>query len=133
MIIIGVIGIFLVIILYVFLYLYFSRRADKFLETWKKELKEKINQVAQEEIKPLQEAAQAIKASREAMEKFAFEKGFITKPPQEEISSTASIIESQAESVASPEPFYRFAGYENHKHKEWENWIPSAELALSFY
>ena len=127
MIIIGVIGIFLVIILYVFLYLYFSRRADKFLETWKKELKEKINQVAQEEIKPLQEAAQAIKASREAMEKFAFEKGFITKPVSEESSIPKTIIETQAEPIASPTSSYYFTTYKRRKQKEWKNWVPLLE------
>jgi tetratricopeptide (TPR) repeat protein len=103
MILIGIVGLCLVAILWVLLYLYFIRRTDRFMENWEREIKEKaekstlksiqsLEEVAKaietlpESIQSLEEAAEAIKASRKAMEKFAFEKGFIPEPSPQEIT-----------------------------------------------
>ncbi|MDP3024079.1 MAG: hypothetical protein Q8O10_00915 [candidate division Zixibacteria bacterium] len=117
------------------------------MDSWEKEVKIKIEKTMEEGIKALEEAsqvvkasrkpiqeleeaAQAIKASREAMEKFAFEKGFITKPVSEESPIPETIILTKAEPIEIPAPFPYFVHYER-KPKEWGNWILSAEPAFS--
>jgi len=122
MILISILIIFSILILYVFLYLFFRKRTDRFMESWEKELREKIERVTSEGLQPLEEAAEAIKASRMAMEEFAIGKGYITKPNSQESSVGKTIIETQAEPMASPIPSYHFATYESRKREEWENW-----------
>lgn len=141
MILIGIVGLCLVAILWVMLYFYFIRRTDRFMENWEREIKEKaekstlksiqaLEEVAKgmeglpESIHSLEEAAEAIEASRKAMEKFAFEKGFISKPPTEEIRASVSIIESELDSISVPLHSFQLASYETRKHKKWENWSP---------
>ena len=147
MILISILGLCFVIFLYILLYLFFIRRTDRFMDVWEKEMKEKIekvmaegvktleeaSQVVKASIKPieeLEEAAQAIKASREAMEKFALEKGFITKPVSEESSIPKTIIETQAEPIAISTATPYFAPYKD-RNEDWVNWIYT-EPALSF-
>jgi F0F1-type ATP synthase membrane subunit b/b' len=131
MILIGILGLCIVIFLYVLLYLFFIRRTNRFMDAWEKEIKEKIEKVTKEGILPLEEAAEAIKASREAMESFALEKGLITKPAPEESSIPEIIIETQAEPMASPTPSYYLATCEHRKRKEWENWVLVPEPTFS--
>jgi hypothetical protein len=118
------------------------------MDTWEKEMKERIektmaegkkaleeaSEVVKASHKPMQEleeAAEAIKASRIAMERFAIEKGFITKHVSEKSSMPETIIETQAEPIASPTPSYYFTTYEHRKHKEWENWVLVPEPTFS--
>lgn len=148
MIMIGIVGLCLVAILWVLLYFYFIRRTDRFMENWEREIKEKaekstlksiqaLEEVAKgieglpESIQSLEEATEAIKTSRKAMEKFAYERGFIPKPFPERISTTEPVKEPELEPIASPSPSWQFARYESRKHKEWEHWTPSRKPVLS--
>jgi len=149
MILIGIVGLCLVAILWVLLYIYFLRRTDRFMEKWEREIKEKVakstfegiqslEEVAKatetlpESIRSLEEATEAIKASRKAMEKFAYDRGFIPKPPSEEVTAAEPKIETQLESIPSPSPSFQFAPYKTRKRKEWEQLIPSRQPVLSF-
>lgn len=149
MILIGIVGLCLVAILWVLLYLYFIRRADRFMENWEREIKEKaekstlksirsLEEVAKaietlpESIRSLEEAAEAIKASRKTMEKFAFEKGLIPKPPDEEITTPEQITGPELESILSPAPSWQFAPYGTRKRKDREQWQTSGQLIPSF-
>ena len=148
MILIGIVGLCLVGILWVLLYFHFIRRADRFMENWEREIKEKaekathesirsLDKVAKgietlpESIQSLEEAAEAIKASRKAMEKFAYERGFIPKPAPVEIKRPEPVIEPESEPIPSPSPSWQFAPYKTRKRKDWEQWWPSLELVLS--
>jgi hypothetical protein len=149
MILIGIVGLCLVAILWVLLYLYFIRRTDRFMDNWEREIKEKaekstlksiqaLEEVAKgierlpESIQSLEEAAEAIRTSRKAMEKLAYEKGFISKPPPEEIIPPEPVKESKLEPIASPSPSWQFAPYETRKRKDWEQCRPSRQPVLSF-
>jgi signal transduction histidine kinase len=149
MILIGIVGLWLVAILWVLLYLYFIRRTDRFMENWERKIKEKVakstfegiqslEEVAKaaetlpESIRSLKEAAEAIKASRKAMERFAFEKGFIDKPISQEIPTPESIIESQLETIASPSASFQFGRYESRKYREWEHRISTPQPIVSY-
>ena len=148
MILIGIVGLCLVAILWVLLYIYFLRRADRFMENWEREIKEKaekstfksiqsLEEVAKaietlpESIQSLEEAAEAIKASRKEMERFAYDRGFIPKPPSEEVTTAEPEIETQVEPIPTPSPSFQFAPYKTRKHKEWEDLIPSHQPVLS--
>ena len=153
MILIGILGLCIVIFLYVLLYLFFIRRTNKFIDAWEKEIKEKIEKVTSEGLQSLEEAAQAIKASRIEMERFALEKGFISAPVSEASSTPETIvgkkeklvnlvkelksslalvrgIKTEAEPIEIPTSFPYFVPYER-KPKEWGNWVLSAEPAFS--
>ncbi len=123
MILIGIIGLFLVGVLWVLLYSYFLRRTDRFMDNWEREIKEKAEKATHDSIRSLEEAAEAIKASRKEMERFAYDRGFIPKPPSEEVATAEPKIETQLEPIASPSPSFQFAPYKTRKHKEWENLI----------
>jgi hypothetical protein len=142
MIAIGIIGLCLVAGLWVLLYFYFLRRTDRFMDNWEKEIKEKAEKATQESLQMLQEAAnaleasvenvqslheasEAIKASRQAMERFAFEKGFIPKLPAEEIKVSAPITEPQLETMPNSSSSFQFDPYPARKHEERENLSPS--------
>lgn len=120
MILIGIVGLCVVAALWVLLYFYFIRRTDRFMENWEREIKEKadkstlksiqaLEEVAKgiegipESIQSLEEAAEAIKTSRKAMEKFAYERGFIPKYPSQEITTPESAKEPQLEPRAISE------------------------------
>ncbi|MCJ7576849.1 MAG: hypothetical protein MUO91_00175, partial [candidate division Zixibacteria bacterium] len=60
MILIGIVGLCLVAILWVLLYLYFIRRADRFMENWEREIKEKAEKSTLKSIRSLEEVAKAI-------------------------------------------------------------------------
>lgn len=150
MILIGIIGLCLVAVAWVLLYLYFIRRTDKFMENWEKGIKEKAEKATFESLQSLKEAAnaletsiegvqslheasEAIKASRQAMERFAYERGFIPKPCAEEIIKSETTTEPQFESIVSTIPFFQFDPYLTRKRKESEYWRPSSDrLAISF-
>jgi len=148
MIAIGIIGLCLVAGLWVLLYFYFIRRADRFMDNWEKGMKEKAEKTTQESLQSLQkaakalevsvegvhslnEAAEAIKASRKAMEKFACERGFIPKPPNEEITTSKQITEPELESILSPAPYWQFALYGTRKRKDHEQWQTYGQLIPS--
>jgi hypothetical protein len=148
MIVIGIVGLCLVALLWILLYFFFTRRIDKFMENWEKEIKEKgekttrkgiqsLERVAQamdalpESIQSLQEAAEVIKRSRKAMEEFASERGFIPKPFPERIPATEPVKEPQLEPIPSPMPSFQFAPYETRKRKDWEQWQTSRQPVLS--
>jgi len=131
MILVGIIGLFLVGVLWVLLYLYFLRRTDRFMDNWEKEIKEKAEESTRDSIQSLEEAAEAIKTSRKAMEEFAYERGFIPKPVSKKTTPPKQITETQLESIPSPSPSFRFARYAPRKHKEWEHWTQSRQPVLS--
>jgi hypothetical protein len=148
MILIGIVGLCLIAILWVLLYFYFIRRTDRFMENWEREIKERadkstlksiqaLKEVAKgieglpESIQSLEEAAEAIKTSRKAMEKFAYERGFVPIPFPERIPTTEPVEEPELEPRANPSPLWQFASYESRKHKEWEHWFPSCQPVLS--
>jgi hypothetical protein len=118
------------------------------MENWEREIKEKaekstlksirsLEEVAKaietlpESIQSLEETAEAIKASRKAMERFAYDRGFIPKPPSEEVTTAERKIEMQLEPIPTPSPSFQFAPYKTHKHKEWEDLIPCRQPVLS--
>ena len=138
MIVIGVIGLCFVVILWILLYLYFVRRADRFMDAWEKRMKEKAQETTQQSLKSLEEATRAFEASlsgiesiqeavqeitrsRKALEEAAFQKGFIpaltseTRPPK-------------PTPLPSPQPTptlnyaVDFAECEKPRRKGWENW-----------
>jgi|GEM_PF-4954897 len=144
MIVIGVIGLCLVGILWVLLYLYFVRRADRFMDAWENRIKEKAQQATQESLKSLeeatrafeaslsgiesiQEAAQEITISRKALEEVALQRGLIPKPSAEETAPREQITEPQLEPIPSPMPSFQFAPYETRKRKDWEQWQTSRQ------
>ena len=143
MILTGVIGLCLVAVAWILLYLYFIHRTDKFMDNWKKEIKEKaekatyasirsIEQAARSlevsvaAIQSLQEAVEAIKTSRILMEKFALERGCKIEKSKEAITAATPMNEAQLESIPSPLPTNQFVYYERHKRKDWENFNSSA-------
>jgi hypothetical protein len=125
MILTGIVGLCLVAILWVLLYAYFIRRTDRFMENWEKEIKAKIEKATIEGMQPFEEAAEAIKTSRKAMEKFAYERGFIPPPPLNEISAPKLITEPQLETMPNSSSSFQFDPYPARKRKERENWSPS--------
>ncbi|MGB8657802.1 MAG: transmembrane domain-containing protein [Candidatus Zixiibacteriota bacterium] len=151
MIVIGVVGLCLVALLWVLLYFYFIRRSDRFMETWEKEIRERaekatlnsiqsLQKVAKamealpESIQSLEEAAEAIKASRQAMERFASERGLISKPSAEEITTPGQMTESELEPILSPTPSVQFTPYETRRSKDWEYYSPSSvQPAVCFH
>jgi F0F1-type ATP synthase membrane subunit b/b' len=65
--IIGIIGLIIVALLWVLLYVYFIKRANRFMENWEKEFKAKIDNMMEPSLKALEDAAQGLNGIPVAM------------------------------------------------------------------
>ena len=148
MIVIGIIGLCLVGALWVMLYFYFVRRADRFMDAWERRIKEKAQQATKESLNSLEEATRAFEASlsgvesiheaaqeiaisRKTLEEVALQRGLIPKPCAEETPPPKQIAEPELEPIPSPMASFEFVPYETRKRKDWEQWQSSRQLIPS--
>ena len=68
MLLIGIFGLIIILILWFLLYWFFIKRADKFMDAWEKEMKEKVQKAMTESIKSLKEASVVIKTLTKSTE-----------------------------------------------------------------